>query len=99
MLLPAVPAKEGRVQPCVGVLRIEALTVERDPPLARAPQGRIDVTRAGNEAVELEGEKRPLAGAAALARRAAHHDQHRLKLRPAPRLIAPGLGREALCGF
>jgi hypothetical protein len=37
MLLPAVPAKEGRVQPSLGVLRVKTLTFEGDPPLARVP--------------------------------------------------------------
>jgi hypothetical protein len=49
--------------------------------------------------VELEGKKRPLADAAPLARRAAHHYQHRLELRPATLLTAPGLLSQTLCGF
>jgi hypothetical protein len=32
MLLPAVPAKEGRVQPSPWVLRVKTLTFEGDPP-------------------------------------------------------------------
>ena len=99
MFLPAVPAKEGRVQPSIGVLRVKTLTVERDPPLARSPQRCIDMTRTGDEAVELEGKKRPLTDAASLARRAAHHHQHRLELRPATLLTAPGLVGQPLCGF
>ena len=31
MFLPAIPAKEGRVQPSIGVLRVKTLTVERNP--------------------------------------------------------------------
>src|SRR5271167_1676250 len=51
VLLPAVPAKEGRVQPSIGILRVKKLTVERDPPVARSPQRCIDMTRTGDEAV------------------------------------------------
>jgi len=50
------------------------------------------VTRAGDKAVKLEGEKRPFTGTAPLTRRAAHHDQHCLKLSPAPLFVAFGLG-------
>src|SRR5712671_5712971 len=57
------------------------------------------MTRTGNETVELEGKKRPLTLAAPLARRAAHHHQHRLELRPATLLTAPGLLSQPLCGF
>ena len=47
--------------------------------------------------MELEGQKGPVAGAAPLVCRAAHHHQHRLQLRPATRLIAAGLSRQSLC--
>ena len=57
------------------------------------------MTRTGDEAVELEGKKRPFTDAASLARRAAHHHQHRLELRPATRFAAPGLVGQPLCGF
>ena len=99
MFLPAVPAEEGGVKPRVGILRVEALAVERDPPLARCRAALHRHARTGDEAVELEGKKRPLTAAAPLARRAAHHHQHRLKLRPATLLIAPGLVRQPLRGF
>jgi hypothetical protein len=99
MFLAAVPAKEGRVQPSIRILRVKTLAVERDPPLPRTPQRCIDMTRAGDEAVELEGKKRPFAGAASLARRAAHHHQHRLKLGLTTLLTAVGLSSQALCGF
>jgi hypothetical protein len=45
MLLPAVPAKEGRVQPSLGVLRVKTLTFEGDPPPTRSPQRCIDMPR------------------------------------------------------
>src|SRR5437660_11425792 len=99
MLLPAVPAKEGRVQPRAGILRVETLAVERETALAWASERCIDVTRAGDKAVELEGKKRPLADAAPLARRAAHHHQHRLELRSATLLTALGLFSQPICGF
>jgi hypothetical protein len=37
MLLSTVPAKEGRVQPSIGILRVKTLTVERNPPAAPVP--------------------------------------------------------------
>jgi hypothetical protein len=83
----------------IGILRVKTLTVERDPPLARPSQRCTDMTCTGDEAAELEGEKRPLAAAAPFARRVAHRHQHRLKLRQTALLIALGLGRQALCGF
>src|SRR5437879_4577034 len=57
------------------------------------------MARTRDEAMELEGKKRPLTDTASLARRAAHHHQHRLKLRPATLLTAPSLVGQPLCGL
>ena len=76
MLLPAVAAEEGRVEPrflIVGSKRWPSSVTRR---WALTTQRRIDVAGAGNEAVQLERHECPVAGTAAFACRPAHQDEH-----------------------
>jgi hypothetical protein len=90
---------EGRVKSCLGVLGVEALTVERNAPLRNRPQCRIDVAGSRKKPMELERQKRIIAGAAAFIRRPAHEDQHSLKLRLTTGFVTPGLCRKPFCRF
>ena len=99
MLLAAVAAEEGRIETRVLVIGMIALAIERDAPLPGAAQRGVDMPSAGDKAMQLEGQKRPVADAAALFRRPAHQHQHGLQLRAAARLVAAGLLREALRGL
>jgi hypothetical protein len=85
MLLPAVAAEKGRVKSSVGIVRIEALAIERYPPRRRCSQGRVDMSGARQEAMQLERHERPVACATALVSRSAHKNQHCLKLVAAAR--------------
>jgi hypothetical protein len=83
--LPAISAEEDRAKSDVGIVRIEALAIERYPSRRRRSHGRVDMSGAREEAVQLERHERPVARPTALVSRSAHKDQHRLKLVAAAR--------------
>ena len=97
IFLPTRSAKIGRVESRLRVVRVQSLTVERHPPLARRTQSCINMARARNEAMEFEGKKGAVAGAASLTGGPAHQCQHALDLEPAAlfRLVVSSLNRLA----
>jgi hypothetical protein len=99
MLLATGATEECRVKPCLGIIWVEALTVERNAPLRNRSQCRIDVPGTRKEPVQFERKKRTIAGAAAFIRRPAHEDQHSLKLRLTTGFVTPGLCRKPFCRF
>jgi hypothetical protein len=57
MLLPAIPAEEGRIESRLLIFWIEELTIECHPPSTRLPEGRIEAASAGEELMKFECEK------------------------------------------
>jgi hypothetical protein len=73
---------------------------DRNGPAPRRRAGRRINAEAENAFfLSLEGEKRPVTDATPLARRTAHHYQHRLELSPTTLLIELSLGGQALCSI
>lgn len=67
IVLPALTAEVGLVEPRVRLFGVELLSLQKGPPCPLWRQRGVEVFRARDELVQLEGEEGALAGTAAVA--------------------------------
>jgi hypothetical protein len=91
MFLSAVSAKKGGVEPCLLIIRVEALSIERNAAVARTAQSGVNVPGARYESVKLKRQKSPIAFPSTFTRWAACQHQKFLKLGQAASFIATSL--------